>query len=168
MVLKGTVRCVSLHWCFDSNLEYHLNTEVWNSFLILSCLGVFWTTVDAHATASLEEIRDVLQEMKHIFDKSDARLYAPEDNNNLQDCSSKLLYCYLLELYVIANEEGADPNNIHIIFTNKKKYETCAQITDLKISKCPECETFPVVNSTVFLKMMGEFLQKLPLSNDCN
>ncbi|XP_049337635.1 interleukin-15 [Astyanax mexicanus] len=160
---KGTVRCASLRWCSDSNLENHLNTEVWNSFLILSCLSVFWTTVSAHAVANLQEIDRVLTKMEtdQIFNKSDASLYVPDENTYLMECSNELMYCYLLELYVIAYEEKASENSLQVIHTNKGTYKELTE--DRKSSNhhvCPECENHQV-NSTVFLKRMKTFIKTL-------
>ncbi|XP_036430899.1 interleukin-15 isoform X2 [Colossoma macropomum] len=159
----GTARCASLLWCFDSNLENHLNIEVWNSFLILSC--VFLTTVDAHADSSLEEVLDMLKKMKQIIENSDALLYTPRAD--IDKCTSTSMYCYLLELDVILREESgsAYDNEINMVYNLKKKYYSCSQ------SHCPACETHPVANATVFTKRMEEFIQKLSSRNshkDCD
>uniref|UniRef100_A0AAY5E9K6 Uncharacterized protein n=1 Tax=Electrophorus electricus TaxID=8005 RepID=A0AAY5E9K6_ELEEL len=61
---KRTLRCVCVLWCFDSNLECHLKFEVWNSFLILSCLSVMLTSVHAHDKQSLIELQDLLKRNK--------------------------------------------------------------------------------------------------------
>ncbi|XP_037394783.1 interleukin-15 [Pygocentrus nattereri] len=159
---KGTTRCVCLLWCFGSNLENHLNIEVWNSFLILSC--AFLTTVDAHHESSLVELRVLLQKGKHIFENSDALLYAP--HADIDKCTPSLMYCYLQELYVIlteAKDSGYD-NEIQSVFTLIDTYKNCSD------SNCPACETHLVANSTVFMKRMEEFIQKLLSSKntDCD
>ncbi|KAL6487865.1 hypothetical protein MHYP_G00044910 [Metynnis hypsauchen] len=149
---KGITRCICLLWCFGSNLENHLNIEVWNSFLILSC--AFLTTVDAQSQSSLAELQNLLETRKHIFENSDALLYTP--HGDIDKCSSSFMFCYLQELYVILTEENnsAYDNETHLVFTLKEEIKN-------RTHSCPACETHQVANSTVFMKRMEEFIQKL-------
>ncbi|XP_066535853.1 interleukin-15 [Hoplias malabaricus] len=159
---KGTVRCICLLWCFDSNLEYHLNIEVWNSFLILSYLSVFLTTVDATDSRFIE-LRNVLKQ-KHIFERSDAMLYTP--NPDTDACLSKMMYCYLLELLVIATEEDDCPKDCHAqtVYSHKNLYFNCSHSEQ----QCPECESYPLMNATEFSKSMEKFLQRMSSTGKLN
>ncbi|XP_062852460.1 interleukin-15 [Trichomycterus rosablanca] len=141
---KRSVRCFCVPWCFDRNLEYHLNLEVWNSFLIMSCLSALLTHVDAHhKDQSIQELQNALDNMTTEIKKSSATLYAPE--RNFTNCTSKIMYCYLLELNVVVMEENL--NNSQMIYTLIKKYE-----------EFQKCEASTPVNSTTFLKKMKTFL----------
>ncbi|KAL7889419.1 hypothetical protein AOLI_G00016770 [Acnodon oligacanthus] len=123
---KGTTRCICLLWCFGSNLENHLNIEVWNSFLILSC--AFLTTVDGHSESSLAELQTLLEKSKHIFENSDALLYTP--HADIDKCTSSLMYCYLQELYVILREENVSQydKEINMVYTLMEEYTICSHI----------------------------------------
>ncbi|XP_060782490.1 interleukin-15 [Neoarius graeffei] len=151
---KRTLRCIYVVWGVGSNLECHINLEGWNSFLLLSCLSVFATHVDAHGEQSLRELQEVLRNMTPLFNVSKASLYAPLPN--LTGCTKKLMYCYLLELNVILHEEEGDENDLSVIHSLKKEYSSSNSC-----SECLACEEHPLVNSTMFSERIQEFVQKL-------
>ncbi|KAK3554363.1 hypothetical protein QTP70_022596, partial [Hemibagrus guttatus] len=152
-----TLRCICVVWGIGSNLEYHITLEGWNFFLILSCLSVFTTRVEAHKEQSLRELQLVLNNMTPWINVSTASLYAPlPDVNN---CTKKLMYCYLLELNVLLHEEEHNRKEdfIHTIYVIKKDYNFINE----NCSTCLACEAHPLANSTTFSARMQEFLQKL-------
>ncbi|KAK2852320.1 hypothetical protein Q7C36_007521 [Tachysurus vachellii] len=171
---KRTLRCICVVWGIGSNLEYHITLEGWNSFLILSCLSVFTTRVDAHSEQSLKELQVVLKNMTPFFNVSTASLYTPLPDVN--KCTRKSMYCYLLELSVILNEEeyNDEDENINdmsqIIFSIKNSYQN----GNTNCNTCLACEQHQLANSTTFSARMQEFLQKLlsklpyTPNNDCN
>ncbi|XP_076830090.1 interleukin-15 isoform X2 [Brachyhypopomus gauderio] len=151
---KRTLRCVCFLWCFDSNLECHLNIEVWNSFLILSCLSVLLTSVHAHDTQNLIELKSLLETMKSKFNA----------------CTQRFMHCYLLELEVFLEEEGIhdedDPK--HKIFSLEQMYFSSSS----NCPACQQCEEHPTRNTTVFSETMKDFISMLlakgtPETNDC-
>ncbi|XP_026888194.2 interleukin-15 [Electrophorus electricus] len=155
---KRTLRCVCVLWCFDSNLECHLKFEVWNSFLILSCLSVMLTSVHAHDKQSLIELQDLLKRNKPKIINSDALLYTPPANVN--SCTRSLMYCYLLELNVVFHEMDfyRDPNNTPVYYM-KENYSSL--IYECQEKLCQQCEEYPQRNTTEFCEKMEEFILKL-------
>ncbi|KAG7333741.1 hypothetical protein KOW79_002148 [Hemibagrus wyckioides] len=154
---KRTLRCICAVWGIGSNLEYHITLEGWNSFLILSCLSVFTTRVDAHKEQSLKELQLVLNNMTPWINVSSAFLYAP--NPDVNKCTKKMMYCYLLELNVLLHEEEyrGKEDFLQIVYTITKDYYFFGK----NCSMCSPCENHPLVNSTTFSAKMEEFLKKL-------
>ncbi|KAF4090669.1 hypothetical protein AMELA_G00055010 [Ameiurus melas] len=152
---KRTLRCICVVWGVGSNLEYHINLEGWNSFLILSCLSVFTTHVNAHSHQSLVELQHVLNDMAPLFNASKASFYAPLPDIK-KECTRNVLLCYLLECSVILHEENDTLNNLHVIEQLTNEYsdsENC--------SMCLACEAHPLADSTTFSQRMQRFVQKL-------
>ncbi|MCI4376086.1 hypothetical protein PGIGA_G00184060 [Pangasianodon gigas] len=150
---KRTLRCICIVRGVGNNLEYHINLEGWNSFLILSCLSVFTTRVDAHSEQSLKDLQEVLKNMTPLFNVSKASLYSPLPNVN--ECTKKLMYCYLLELNVILHEENGEEDDLSIIHNLINYYSSNS------CSMCSACEAHPLADSATFHKRMQEFVQKL-------
>ncbi|KAI5107720.1 interleukin 15 [Silurus meridionalis] len=113
-----TVRCICVVWCIGRNLEYHITLEGWNSFLILSCLSVFTTHVDAHSEQSLQELQILLKNMTPL----------------LEGCTKKLMLCYLLELNVILHEENGEEKHLSVIYDLIKHYNSANVIVFLNIA----------------------------------
>ncbi|XP_053478010.1 interleukin-15 [Ictalurus furcatus] len=151
---KRTLRCICVVWGLGSNLEYHINLEGWNSFLILSCLSLFTTHVNAHSHQSLIELQVVLNEMAPLFDGSKASLYAPLPN--VKECTKKLMLCYLLECNVMLHEENGNKDNLEFIEQLTEVYSDSQNC-----SMCLACETHPLADSRTFSQRMQTFVQKL-------
>ncbi|KAM9476848.1 interleukin-15 isoform 1-T2 [Clarias gariepinus] len=152
---KKTLRCICVIWGVGRNLEYHTYLEGWSSFLILSCLSIFPTRVDAHSEQILLELQDVLKSLTPKFNLSKALLYAPDLNTSF--CTKKRMYCYLLELNVVLHEENVnDTNMVDYLLQNDYSNSTNCM--------CVTCETFTPVDAPTFLKKMEEFIQGLQSS----
>ncbi|XP_051983459.1 interleukin-15 isoform X1 [Xyrauchen texanus] len=149
-----TGRCGCNHWCFENHLECPLNTEVWNSFLILSCLSALMPMADSHATQTLQEIQSALHDTEHLFRRSDAHMYTPY-NENMTGCTNKFIDCYLLEMNVLLHEENFTDQSLIRIKRYKTKY------MEYKCFEKYPCELQELTNSTVFYQRMKAFLQKL-------
>ncbi|XP_051561625.1 interleukin-15-like [Myxocyprinus asiaticus] len=151
-----TGRCGCNHWCFENHLECPLNTEVWNSFLILSCLSALLPMADSHEMQTLQDLEKTIVETEHLFRSSDARLYTP-NIDNIENCTNKFIDCYLLEMNVLLHEEN-------VTFRNKMKIKkTLDQYTKYNCLERYPCEVQELTNSTVFFQRMKTFLTKLKI-----
>ncbi|KAF7710112.1 interleukin-15 [Silurus meridionalis] len=156
---KRTVRCICVVWCIGRNLEYHITLEGWNSFLILSCLSVFTTHVDAHSEQSLQELQILLKNMTPLLEVSKASLYAPMPS--VQGCTKKLMLCYLLELNVILHEENGEEKHLSVIYDLIKHYNSANHC-----SMCSKCEAHSLANTTTFSQRMNSFVMMLLSKNN--
>ncbi|XP_073690588.1 uncharacterized protein [Garra rufa] len=95
---KRTGRCACNPWCFENHMECPLNSEVWNSILILSCLSALLPVAEGHETQALRDLQNALQdnETKLLFERSDAFLYTP-NTDDIEKCSERYP-CELQEL----------------------------------------------------------------------
>ncbi|XDV15723.1 hypothetical protein PO909_015741 [Leuciscus waleckii] len=150
---RRTGRCVCNPWCFENHMECLLNSEVWNSILILSCLCALLPMAEGHAIQALRDLQKALEETEHLFNKSDARLYTP-NTDNINDCTYKLIDCFLMEMNVLLHEEDPTNNNQLMIETTLNKY------SGTECKKTYYCEQ-ELTNPMVFFERMKTFLQKL-------
>ncbi|XP_051559496.1 interleukin-15 [Myxocyprinus asiaticus] len=147
-----TGKCGCNHGCFENHLECPLNTEVWNSFLILSCLSALLPMADSHAMQTLLELQSALNQTEHLFRRSDARMYTP-NIDNMTGCTNKFIDCYLLEMDVLLHEENVnDQYKIGLYLTKYSEYKCFEQYP---------CELQELTSSTVFFQRMRAFLEKL-------
>ncbi|XP_067296928.1 interleukin-15 isoform X2 [Pseudorasbora parva] len=105
---KRTGRCVCNPWCNEIRMECLLNSEVWNSILILSCLSALLPMAEGHAMQVLRDLQNALNETEDLFSKSDARLYTP-NIDHINVCTNTFFDCFLMEMNVLLHEE--DPTN---------------------------------------------------------
>ncbi|KAI7810512.1 IL-15-like protein [Triplophysa rosa] len=148
------VRCGCNPWCIESHLECHLNSEVWNSFLILSCLSALLPVADSHEMQALKDLQNALNQTRAVFERSDAHLYAP-NIESITKCTNKFFDCYLLEMNVVLHEEDVTGRNMEKVETTLERYKghNCSAIHP--------CEAEELTNSVVFYKRMETLLQKL-------
>ncbi|XP_051765777.1 interleukin-15 [Ctenopharyngodon idella] len=152
---RRTGRCVCNPWCFENHMECLLNSEVWNSILILSCLSALLPMAEGHAMQALKDLQKALDETEQLFNRSDARLYTP-DIGNIKNCTYKFIDCFLMEMNVLLHEDPTKPEYIFKIKGNleafKEKSKNCAR-------QQYYCELQKLDNSMNFFKTMKEFLQ---------
>ncbi|XP_016145418.1 uncharacterized protein [Sinocyclocheilus grahami] len=152
-----TGRCACNPWCFENHMECPLNSEVWNSILILSCLSALLPVAEGHKTQALQDIQDALQDSKTklLFQHSNASLYTP-NTDDIQNCTFKFFDCFLMEMNVLLHDE--DPTN-----ENKHKPVIEKSLEVYNKNKCSErhpCELQELAPSKKFLEKMTEFLEK--------
>ncbi|XP_065151335.2 interleukin-15 isoform X2 [Paramisgurnus dabryanus] len=68
-------RCACNHWCFENHLECPLNSEVWNSFLILSCLSALLPVADSQRVQELKDLQNALEKTEYLFNDRVERGY---------------------------------------------------------------------------------------------
>uniref|UniRef100_A0A3Q2CBR2 Interleukin n=1 Tax=Cyprinodon variegatus TaxID=28743 RepID=A0A3Q2CBR2_CYPVA len=81
--------------------------------------------------------------------ESDAMLYTPSSNYTV----NKVLECYMLELMMIIMEEGLNRTEFDCFRYFKNKL--------LPKPNCPECETYPLKNTSTFFATLETILQKI-------
>ncbi|KAK7161219.1 hypothetical protein R3I94_004032 [Phoxinus phoxinus] len=148
---RRTGRCVCNPWCFENHMECLLNSEVWNSILILSCLSALLPM--AEGIQALRDLQRALEKTEQLFNKSEALLYTP-NTEDINDCTYKFIDCFVMEMNVLLHEE--DPENY---------YQPLIETTLNEYSK-PECKkTYyceqELTKPMVFFERMTTFLQKL-------
>uniref|UniRef100_A0A673GMY0 Interleukin n=1 Tax=Sinocyclocheilus rhinocerous TaxID=307959 RepID=A0A673GMY0_9TELE len=156
-LLQRTGRCACNPWCFENHMECPLNSEVWNSILILSCLSALLPVAEGHKTQALQDIQDALQdnETKLLFQRSNASLYTP-NTDDIQNCTFKFFDCFLMEMNVLLHDEDPTNENQH-----KPMIEKSLEVYNK--NKCSErhpCELQELAPSKKFLEKMTEFLEK--------
>ncbi|XP_048052059.1 interleukin-15 isoform X2 [Megalobrama amblycephala] len=116
---RRTGRCVYNPWCFENHMECLLNSEVWNSILILSCLSALLPVAEGHAMQALKDLQKALNDTEHLFHSSDARLYTP-NIGNIQNCTYKFIDCFLMEMSVLLHEKDEKDEKLkkYMIQTN--------------------------------------------------
>ncbi|XP_077102048.1 interleukin-15 [Siphateles boraxobius] len=147
---RRTGRCVCNSCCFENHMECLLNSEVWNSILILSCLSALLPMADGHAMQALRELQSALEATEHLFNRSDARLYTP-NTEDINDCTYKLFDCFLMEMNVLLHEEDS---NLPMI---EKTLEVYGGTHCKKTYYCEQ----ELTNPMVFFERMKTFLQKM-------
>uniref|UniRef100_A0A671QPM7 Interleukin n=1 Tax=Sinocyclocheilus anshuiensis TaxID=1608454 RepID=A0A671QPM7_9TELE len=145
VLLQRTRRCACNPWCFENHMECLLNSEVWNSILILSCLSALLPVAEGHAMQALKDLQNALRdkETKLLFQRSNASLYTP-NTDDIENCTFKFFDCFLMEMNVLLHEE--DP----FVF-------------GLLPQKCSErypCELLELTNPREFFDRMTNFLEK--------
>ncbi|XP_073690587.1 uncharacterized protein [Garra rufa] len=155
---KRTGRCACNPWCFENHMECPLNSEVWNSILILSCLSALLPVAEGHETQALRDLQNALQdnETKLLFERSDAFLYTP-NTDDIERCTYKFFDCFLMEMNVLLHDEDPKNENRHRLMIQKT-------LEDYDKNKCSErypCELQELTDSRKFLERMTEFLEKL-------
>ncbi|XP_065151334.2 interleukin-15 isoform X1 [Paramisgurnus dabryanus] len=150
-------RCACNHWCFENHLECPLNSEVWNSFLILSCLSALLPVADSQRVQELKDLQNALEKTEYLFNRSSAILYTPNPDS-INECTYKFLDCYLLEMNVVVHEEGTAEQvneNDFLLLKNVVEYRKHNHTAPHL------CETQELTDSPVFYQRMKTFLQKL-------
>ncbi|KAG1956050.1 interleukin [Pimephales promelas] len=117
---RRTGRCVCNPWCFENHMECLLNSEVWNSILILSCLSALLPVAEGQAMQALEDLRGALEKMEHLFRNSTATLYTP-NTENINECTYKLIDCFVMEMNVLLYEEEPK-NELHTLIEQTLKH----------------------------------------------
>ncbi|KAM9399858.1 interleukin-15 [Salvelinus alpinus] len=169
---KKRVRWICLFWGFHYYQHQCLNTELWNCFLILSCLSATAHLPIAGAAETpgltiqdVRELQEDLKRLKSTIEKSDACLYAPTNDDIYNDnCLFKFMHCYLLELEVVLIEDMQVTDNDHdqiktSIHHRKKTLEEHER--QYNSSRCSPCEAQRVANSTIFLYNMERLLERI-------
>ncbi|XP_067296931.1 interleukin-15 isoform X5 [Pseudorasbora parva] len=152
---KRTGRCVCNPWCNEIRMECLLNSEVWNSILILSCLSALLPMAEGHAMQVLRDLQNALNETEDLFSKSDARLYTP-NIDHINVCTNTFFDCFLMEMNVLLHEE--DPTNPKMVEIQR----TLDHYTSMNIMDGTEyyCEQEELADPKVFFKRMNTLLQK--------
>ncbi|MEQ2314664.1 hypothetical protein AMECASPLE_014520 [Ameca splendens] len=134
--------------CRDSH-----KTQVWLCFFTLSLLTL--CNCDISPTES-RDLQKCLGVVRATIEKSDAMLYTPSNYDVTDRCKQKMLRCYMLELMVILEEEETGDKTKQCIFhfNHTLQPET----------SCPECEIYPLQNSTIFFDRLVSILQKIAMS----
>lgn len=134
-------------------MECLLNSEVWNSILILSCLSALLPMAEGYKTQELRDLQKALEETEHLFNKSDARLYTP-NIDHIDACTFKFFDCFLMEMNVLLNEE--DPTHYRQMMIERT-------LQDYNDTMCRRteyyCERQELASSMVFFERMKTFLQ---------
>ncbi|XP_050969429.1 interleukin-15 isoform X2 [Labeo rohita] len=151
---RRTGRCACNPWCFENHMECPLNSEVWNSILILSCLSALLPVAESHRVQGLRDLQKALEDeqIKLLFERSDASLYTPK-TDDIENCTYKFFDCFLMEMNVILHEEN-EKNHRLMIYKTLEVYEK---------EKCSErhlCELQELTDSRTFWKTMRDFIQK--------
>ncbi|XP_056589868.1 interleukin-15 [Triplophysa dalaica] len=148
------VRCGCNPWCIETHLECPLNSEVWNSFLILSCLSALMPVADSHKIQALIDLKNALNQTRAAFERSDASLYAP-NIESINKCTNKFFDCYLLEMNVVLHEEKVTGINMEKVEATFEEYK------ERNCSSIHPCEAEELTTSVVFYERMKTFLEKL-------
>ncbi|XP_067260398.1 interleukin-15 [Chanodichthys erythropterus] len=161
---RRTGRCVYNPWCFENHMECLLNSEVWNSILILSCLSALLPMAEGHAMQALKDLQKALKDTESLFSSSDARLYTP-NIGNIQNCTYKFIDCFLMEMTVLLHEkyEISEKYEKDKIEDNKLKIQGNLNAFKDMSKNCTRqqyyCELQELDNSTNFFNTMTTFLQ---------
>uniref|UniRef100_A0A8C2JJL6 Interleukin n=1 Tax=Cyprinus carpio TaxID=7962 RepID=A0A8C2JJL6_CYPCA len=152
---KRTGRCACNPWCFENHMECPLNSEVWNSILILSCLSALLPVAEGNEMQALKDLQNALQdkETKLLFQRSNVRLYTP-NTEDIKNCTFKFFDCFLMEMNVLLHDEDPTNENQLLIKTTLEEYNK---------NKCSErypCELQELTNSREFFDRMTNFLEK--------
>ncbi|CAB1327279.1 unnamed protein product, partial [Coregonus sp. 'balchen'] len=148
------VRWFCLFWGFHYYRHQCLNIELWNWFLVLSCLSATTRLPIAGAAEThgmtISDVRELQSSLKTL--KSTI-----EDN-----CIFKFMHCYLLELEVILIEDMQVTVDYHEetktnIYHLKKKLEE----HQYNRSSCSPCEAQRVANTTIFLQNLEDLLKRI-------
>ncbi|XP_026118611.1 uncharacterized protein LOC113097579 isoform X1 [Carassius auratus] len=148
-----TGRCACNPWCFENHMECPLNSEVWNSILILSCLSALLPVAEGHAPQALRDLQDALNKTRNLFQDSNTSLYTP-NTDGIEKCTFKFFDCFLMEMNVLLNDE--DP-------TNDKRPMIEKTLEVYNKNKCSErypCELEELAPSSNFYEKMEAFIQK--------
>ncbi|XP_014064929.1 uncharacterized protein isoform X2 [Salmo salar] len=169
---RKRLRWICLFWGFHYYQHQCLNIELWNCFLILSCLSAtahlpIAGAAETHGMSigDVEELQWELLNLKSTIEKSDACLYAPTNDDIYDDnCIFKFLHCYLLELEVVLIEDMQVTDDYHdkiktSIYHRKNKLEEHEH--QYNSSGCSPCEAQRVANSTIFLYNLERLLEKI-------
>ncbi|XP_043093036.1 interleukin-15 isoform X2 [Puntigrus tetrazona] len=142
-----TGRCACNLWCFENRMECPLNSEVWNSILILSCLSALLPVAEGHAMQALLDIQGALNHTKLLFQRSNASLYTP-NTEDINICTYKFFDCFLMEMNVLLHDEDpTDENKLKLMLErtleeyNQKVWAAFTEVlgaTSLRITRtCP-------------------------------
>ncbi|CDQ83279.1 unnamed protein product [Oncorhynchus mykiss] len=169
---KKRGRWICLFWGFHYYPHQRLNIELWNCFIILSCLSATAHLPIAGAAEThgmtiddVKELQSELKNLKSTIEKSDACLYAPTNDDIYNDnCIFKFMHCYLLELEVVLFEDMSVTDNYHdeiktSIYHRKKRLEEHER--QYNSSRCSPCEAQRVANSTIFLYNLERLLERI-------
>ncbi|KAL1023760.1 hypothetical protein UPYG_G00045770 [Umbra pygmaea] len=159
---KKSVQRTGVLWGFQH--FKHPNTKAWDCFIILSCLVVstcvpMANTAETHDPHSLGVIQNLLTSLTSTIEKSDASLYAPTNDDIKDYCIFTFMYCYLLELEMVLNEELYEHERTRNEIYHKRK-ELERQVLPYNTTKCSPCEAQTVANSTVFLSNFKNLLMR--------
>ncbi|KAK6324738.1 hypothetical protein J4Q44_G00040800 [Coregonus suidteri] len=167
---KKCVRWFCLFWGFHYYRHQCLNIELWNWFLVLSCLSATTRLPIAGAAethgmtiSDVRELQSSLKTLKSTIEESDACLYAPTNDDIYNDnCIFKFMHCYLLELEVILIEDMQVTVDYHEetktnIYHLKKNLEE----HQYNRSSCSPCEAQRVANTTIFLQNLEDLLKRI-------
>ncbi|KAK2909302.1 hypothetical protein Q8A67_005139 [Cirrhinus molitorella] len=154
---KKTGRCACNPWCFENHMECPLNSEVWNSILILSCLSALLPVAEGHEWQALRDLQNALRdnETKLLFEHSNALLYTPKIDD-ITKCTFKYLDCFLMEMNVVMHDEDPQYENRHRLMIKK----TLEEYEKKKCSERYPCEVQELANSRTFWERMIMFLEK--------
>uniref|UniRef100_A0A087XMF1 Interleukin n=1 Tax=Poecilia formosa TaxID=48698 RepID=A0A087XMF1_POEFO len=131
--------------CRDSH-----KTQVWLCFFTLSLL----TSCVSATKIDVQDLQTCLQkDLKGAIEKSNAKLYAPKTEDMTDSCQQKVLFCYMLELMMVFEEEDTEPSKTQCIFNFNR--------TLLPEKNCPACEIYSLENSKVFYNRLLNILQKI-------
>uniref|UniRef100_A0A673VUD2 Interleukin n=1 Tax=Salmo trutta TaxID=8032 RepID=A0A673VUD2_SALTR len=172
---KKRVRWICLFWGFHYYQHKCLNIELWNCFLILSCLSATANLPIAGAAEThgmtIDDVRELQSELLDLKSTIEVRLHLciycntdcgsvlPQDN-----CIFKFMHCYLLELEVVLIEDMQVTDNNHdeiktSIYHRKKMLEEHER--QYNSSGCSPCEAQRVANSTIFLYNLERLLERI-------
>uniref|UniRef100_A0A4W5NE21 Interleukin n=1 Tax=Hucho hucho TaxID=62062 RepID=A0A4W5NE21_9TELE len=166
------VRWICLFWGFHYYQHQCLSIELWNCFLVLSCLSATAHLPIAGAAEThgmtindVRELQSDLKKLKSTIEESDACLYAPTNDDIYNDnCIFKFMHCYLLELEVVLIEDMQVTDNYHkeiktSTYHLKKQLEKHER--QYNRSRCSPCEAQRVANSTIFLQNLESLLERI-------
>ncbi|XP_028273648.1 interleukin-15 isoform X2 [Parambassis ranga] len=124
-------------------------TQVWLCFLLLSFLST--STCATHTSAQIKDLQECVNQVRQTIEKSDVMLYALSIDDIKDNCRVMTLRCYMLELSMVMWEED--------VTTNKAGFINLF-ITELNPEDgCPQCETYPLTNITIFLDRIKNLLE---------
>ncbi|XP_016396355.1 uncharacterized protein LOC107730128 isoform X2 [Sinocyclocheilus rhinocerous] len=130
-----TGRCACNPWCFENHMECPLNSEVWNSILILSCLSALLPVAEGHKTQALQDIQDALQdnETKLLFQRSNAN---PTNENQHKPMIEKSL-----EVYNKNKCSERHPCELQELAPSKKFLEKMTEFLEKQQTLCRQTST---------------------------
>ncbi|KAK9540530.1 hypothetical protein VZT92_002977 [Zoarces viviparus] len=152
---KGVQYQSTCHLCRESH-----KTQVWLCFLVLSLLSTSTCAAPYDTPVNLQKCLS-LDKLKNAIERSEAKLYAPSNNDVKENCQRMVLKCYLMELVMVIIEEEIEDAETHCILDFNEDLPPLDKRPAAYPVDCPPCEAYALKNIKVFMERFNSLLQEM-------